>query len=82
MGKVSKEVKIKGYTLFNEGKVRKEVETDKRIHFKVQGEIETHSVIFDKEKNEFICDCKFSSLKRGICSHAYAIKLLLDKRDE
>lgn len=82
MGKVSKEVKIKGYMLFNEGKVRKEVETDKRIHFKVQGETETHSVIFYKEKDEFICDCKWSSLKKGICSHVYAIKLLLDKRDE
>jgi hypothetical protein len=75
MEKISREVRKKGFLFFKQGKVTKEVETDKRIHFKVQGETETHSVIFDKEKNEWICDCKFSSLKKGICSHVYACQL-------
>jgi uncharacterized Zn finger protein len=73
--KISEEVRKKGFLLFKQGKVKKEIETDKRIHFRVQGETSTYSVIFDKEKNEFICDCKFGSLKNGICSHAYACKL-------
>jgi hypothetical protein len=45
----------------------------------VEGDSETHSVIFDKEKNEFICDCKFSTLKEGMCSHVYAAKLIKEK---
>jgi hypothetical protein len=72
MEKVSREVRKKGFLLFKQGKAVKEVETDRRIHFKVQSEAETHSVIFDKEKNEWECDCKFSSLKKGVCSHMYA----------
>jgi hypothetical protein len=75
MEKVSREVREKGYSLFKQGKVTKEVETNKRIHFKVQGETAVHSIIFDKEKKEFSCDCKFSSLKKGICSHVYACQL-------
>jgi hypothetical protein len=77
--KISKEIKKKGYQIFNENKIRKDFETEKRIHFLVEGESETHSVIFDKEKNEFICDCKFSTLKEGMCSHIYAAKLLKGK---
>jgi len=76
---ISEEVKNKAENLLKEGKVKKEVETDKRIHFKVQGETETHSVIFDKERNEFICDCKYSTLKEGICSHVYAVRLLKER---
>jgi len=82
MGKVSKDVKEKGALLLREGKVKKEIETDKRIHFKVQGETEEHSVIFDKAKGELICDCKWSSLKKGVCSHAYCVMLLLGKNGE
>jgi len=72
MEKISKEVKEKSSSLLKEGKVRKEFETDKRIYFKVQGETDLHSVIFDKERKNFICDCTFSSLKKGMCSHVYA----------
>jgi len=72
--KLSTEIRKKGYLLFREGKVEKELETDKRIHFKVLSK-DIHSVIFDKEKNMWECDCKFSSLKEGICSHVYAAML-------
>jgi uncharacterized Zn finger protein len=82
MEKVSKDVKEKGTLLFREGKIKKEIETDKRIHFKVQGETEEHSVIFDKTKGEIICDCKWSSLKKGLCSHIYCVKLFLGEYKE
>jgi hypothetical protein len=72
----SEEVKSKAENLLKEGKVKKEVETEKRIHFKVQGETETHSVIFDKERNEWACDCPFSTLKEKECSHILACKNL------
>jgi hypothetical protein len=75
MEKVSREVKEKGQSLLREGRVKREVETDKRTHFIVQGETDVHSVIFDKERNEFTCDCRFSSLKKGVCSHVYACQL-------
>ena len=74
---ISEEVKAKAENLVKEGKVKKEVETDKRIHFKVQGETEVHSVIFDKEKKEFSCDCPYSTLREGYCSHIEAVKILL-----
>ncbi len=73
--KVSKEVRRKGYLLFKKGKVEKVLETDKRIHFKVRGETDVHSVIFDKEKRKFSCDCPWFSLKERTCSHIYAVKL-------
>lgn len=75
MEKASKEVMEKGTSLLKEGKVKREVETDKRVHFKVQGETAIYFVIFDKERNEFSCDCKFNSLKKGMCSHIYACQL-------
>ena len=75
MDKISEEVRKKGYTLFKNGNVKKELETAKRIHFKVVGETETHSVIFDKIKNEWGCDCRFFALKERGCSHIYAAKL-------
>lgn len=75
MDKISREVRRKGYTLFKQGRVKKELETDKRIHFKVQGETEEYSVIFDKLKNEWFCDCRYASLHKGECSHVYAAKL-------
>ena len=71
-------IQQKGLNLFKDGRVKKEVETDKRIHFKVKGETDVHSVIFDKMKKEFRCDCKYSSLDKGICSHIVAAKLLYD----
>ena len=72
MAKASQEVMQKGREIFNTGKVEKEVETAKRIHFKVQGETEEHSVIYDKGKKTFECDCRYASLKAGMCSHIYA----------
>jgi len=79
--KISDEVRKKSYLLFKEGKVRKEVETDKRIHFRVEGETDTHSVIFDKEKNSWFCDCRWSSLKGSICSHILAAKLKEESKE-
>lgn len=80
--KISKEIKKKGYQIFNESKIKKELETGKRIHFFVEGESERHSVIFDKEKNKFTCDCKYSTLKEGICSHVYAAILIKEKEEK
>lgn len=80
MEDISGQVRKKADLLFNEGKVKKEFETDKRIHFKVIGETGTHSVIFDKEKNEFSCDCKYFTLHNRICSHAIAAKLLIGSK--
>ena len=79
-------IEQKGLNLFKDGKVKKEVETDKRVHFKVKGDTEVHSVIFDKKSKEFSCDCKYSSLNKGICSHIVAAKFLYGysqiKKDE
>lgn len=69
-------IEQKGLALFKDGRVKKEVETDKRVHFKVKGDTDTHSVIFDKKTKEFNCDCKYSSLNKGICSHIVAAKFL------
>jgi hypothetical protein len=77
--KISDEIKIKAKKLLEEGKVKKEIETDKRIHFKVEGETEEHSVIFDKEKNKFSCDCPYFTLKEKYCSHVEAVRLFLKK---
>ncbi len=69
--------KRKGYWLFKNGKVKKELETDKRIHFKVKGETQEYSVIYDKQKKKFECDCRFFSLKFNNCSHIIACKEFL-----
>jgi len=71
-------IQQKGLNLFKDGKVKRKVETDKRIHFEVKGETDIHSVIFDKKSKEFRCDCKYSSLEKGVCSHIVASKLLYD----
>jgi hypothetical protein len=76
MENISKEVKEKAQLLLKEGKIKKEFETEKRIYFKISNE-EEHSVIFDKEKNKWKCDCKFFSLKQRTCSHILASKLFL-----
>ncbi|MEM5791143.1 MAG: hypothetical protein QXP77_03820, partial [Candidatus Aenigmatarchaeota archaeon] len=74
-----REKERKAYSLFRQKRVRIEFETDKRIHFKVRGETDEHSVIFDKEKKEFTCDCKFFSLKQKSCSHILACRIFLEK---
>lgn len=72
---ISKEIREKGLQLFKNGKVKKELETSKRIHFKVFGETETHSVIFDKKERKYVCDCKFATLQGKTCSHILASEL-------
>lgn len=76
---VSKGIKEKGCKLFEAGKVIKDLETDRRIFFRVEGETESHSVIFDKEKNELECDCQYWSLRMKTCSHTFACSLFLKK---
>ena len=76
---VNSEIKKKGEKLFKEGKVKKDLETDKRIFFTVSSS-ENHSVIFDKIKNKWECDCKYFTLKEKECSHIYACKLYLKSR--
>ena len=66
----------KARKLFEEGKVTKEVDTDKRTHYKVMGDTEMHSVIFDKRKNNWTCDCRYSALQNKKCSHITAFKML------
>jgi uncharacterized Zn finger protein len=68
-------VESKGKRIFEEGKVVKEVDTDRRMHFRVVGDTEEHHVIFDKSKKEWGCDCAYSVLKRRECSHIVAAKL-------
>jgi uncharacterized Zn finger protein len=76
---ISDDVKFKAKKLFEEGKVNKEIETDKRIHFKVQGGTEEHSVIFNKVEDSFSCDCPYFTLKEKCCSHIEAVRLFLKK---
>lgn len=75
MGSVSNEIMRKGNILFELGKVTVELDSDKRTYFTVEGESEKHSVIFEKGKKEFKCDCKFNSLHHRKCSHVYACML-------
>jgi hypothetical protein len=75
--KVSELVKQKSKNFVENGKVVKEFETQQRIHFIVFSKTQ-HSVIFDKEKKEWSCDCQFFSLKQRECSHILACKLFLD----
>jgi hypothetical protein len=71
-----KEIEKKARKLFREGRVRLDFESEKRIYFTVYSR-DVHSVIFDKEKNDFKCDCKYFSVKQKECSHIKACKLLL-----
>jgi hypothetical protein len=75
--KTSELVKQKSKSLIENGKVIKEFETQQRIHFTVFSNTQ-HSVIFDKEKKEWTCDCQFFSLKQKECSHILACKLFLN----
>jgi len=69
------DIEKKAVNLIKEGKVKKEMETDKRVHYVVEGTDEKHSVIFDKKTQKFSCDCKWSSLKDKECSHMIACRL-------
>lgn len=72
MGQPSYEIMRKGKNLAESGKVSKDLDTERRIYFTVEGETQKHSVIFEKEKKEFKCDCKFNSLHNRKCSHVLA----------
>jgi len=75
---VSKKTERKGYWLFKQEKVKKDLETDKRIHFIVQGENEERFVIFDKKKKDFSCDCEYFSLHQKPCSHIIASEFYME----
>lgn len=75
MEKLSEEIVEKGKLLFESGKVKKDLDTERRIHFTVEGESEKHSVIFEKRKKEWKCDCKFNSLHQKRCSHILSCML-------
>jgi len=77
MVKISKKTEMKGYWLFKQGKVKKDLETDKRVHFVVKSKDRDHFVIFDKKKKKFSCDCAFFSLHQKTCSHILASKTYL-----
>jgi hypothetical protein len=76
---VSARIRAKAERLVQDKKVKKEVETHKRVHFSVIGTEETHSVIYDKEKDEWTCSCSYNSLKNKTCSHIVSAQLLLQK---
>lgn len=76
MGNISEATKKKGQRLYEKGRVKKELETQRRTHFTVHGDTEKHSVIFDKERKGWVCDCRYFSLKQKECSHILAAKLL------
>ncbi|MDI6825775.1 MAG: hypothetical protein QMD36_01105 [Candidatus Aenigmarchaeota archaeon] len=82
MEKFSKRTERKAYWLFKQGKVKKELETDKRIHFSLKSEDKEHFVIFDKKKNEFTCDCYYFSLHQKNCSHILASKMWLKEQKD
>ena len=82
MEKISKRTERKGYWIFKEGKVKKDIETDKRIHFLVKSKEKDHFVIFDKIKNEFSCDCEFYSLHLKPCSHIIASQMYLNEQKD
>ena len=67
----------KAEKLVQENKVKREVENEKRAHFAVEGETEVHSVIFDKLKNEWTCDCSYNTLKGKTCSHIMASQKIM-----
>jgi len=77
VSKLSKGVREKGIRMFREDRVKKEMDSEKRVYFTVEGETEKHSVIFDKTRGQWSCDCKFNSMKGRECSHIYACKLFV-----
>ena len=63
----------KAKDLYKNGKVKLDMNTQKRIYFTVESN-EPHSVFFDKEKIEWRCDCKYNAIKHKTCSHVLAAK--------
>ena len=63
----------KAKKLVQEKKVTIDIINSKRLHFTVKSN-EDHTVIFDKQKIGWSCDCKHSSIKQKTCSHIIACK--------
>ena len=72
MEKVSYEIIRKGRELSDSGKVKKDIDSERRTYFTVEGDTQNHSVIFEKGKKEWKCDCKYQSLHNRNCSHVLA----------
>lgn len=69
----------KSKELFKKGKVELDMKSDERLYFIVDSNKE-HSVIFDKNK-DWMCDCKFYSLRQGECSHIKACQIFLKQKN-
>lgn len=80
MENISRKTERKGYWFFRQGKVKKDLETDKRIHFSVKSNDKEYFVIYDKVKNEFTCDCCYFSLHQKSCSHILASEMWLKEQ--
>ncbi len=76
MSSISWRTERKGYWFFKEGKILRETDTDKRTHFSINGDNDKYSVIYDKIKKQWSCDCQFFSLKLKKCSHVIACEYL------
>ena len=82
MPKVSIQTRQKAYWIFKDGKVKLDIDTPKRKYYKVQGDEEEYSVIYDKIKKEWKCECQFFSLKAKDCSHTIACRLFEGEKIE
>ncbi|OGI15954.1 hypothetical protein A3K63_01190 [Candidatus Micrarchaeota archaeon RBG_16_49_10] len=78
---VSWKTRMKAYWLAKQGKVKKDIENERRIFFTVETGGEEKSVIYEKAKNKWSCDCQFFSLKFTDCSHIKAAKQFLEGED-
>jgi len=77
---VSDNVKKKSRKLLIHEKVKKDMSSSRRLYFMVEGENDTYSVIFDREKGTWSCECKYSSMKGKECSHIHACKLYIKNK--
>ena len=75
--RISRRVRAKGWYLFRNHRVALEMDSGRRLYFKVKGETDIHSVIFDREKSDWSCSCEYWTLKQKWCSHIYACWLWL-----
>ena len=80
MMSVSENLRKKSEKLVREGKVKKDMDSNRRMFFTVEGSSGTYSVIFDREKGTWSCDCKYSSMKGKECSHIHACKLMIKQK--
>ncbi len=81
MSKISKNIKKKGDRLLKTGNIKKDMDSANRLYFTVEGDTESHSVIFDKMKGKWSCDCKYSSMQNRQCSHIYACRLKMKEKN-